>query len=464
MTFRFVKSALLAVTVMASLTATPVGAAYAGSPVDRFYQQTITWQPCDADGVQQDCTSVTVPIDWDRPRGDTLALRVTRHRATGTSQGSLLLNPGGPGAPGSLFVAQAAKAFGAKLLASYDLVGWDTRGVGESSPLVCPPGAGDELSRIALPGSVRERIRYERVAARWARACRTASGPIFDHVDTISNARDLDVLRAVLGDRKLFYAGFSYGTRIGLFYADLFPRRVGRMVLDATVDPTTDNAGFWRGTSLAAERGFTDYLAGCSARVACPLLDLTPKAARSWVGRLITENAELANTVSALVKLPRDWPALDEVLAAARNGETPPPQPQEPDVVNTAINCMDLPDHRTAAQVMADDRRASRTRPVFGHVFMASTVCPIWPVAPTFRPHRITAPGAAPILVVGTTHDTATPYEWAVSVAGQLRSGRLLTRRATGHVAYSRSPCVTTIVDDYFVDGALPRAGKVCTD
>lgn len=157
-------------------------------------------------------------------------------------------------------------------------------------------------------------------------------------------------------------------------------------------------------------------------------------------------------------------PELDNVLTAARNGDTPAPQPQKPDVANTAINCMDLPDHRTAAQVMADGKRASRAWPVFGHLFMASAVCPQWPVAPTYRPRAITAPGAAPILVVGTTHDTEIPYEWAVSTAGHLTSGRLLTRRATGHVAYSRSPCVTTTVDDYLVYGALPRAGKVCTD
>jgi TAP-like protein len=133
-------------------------------------------------------------------------------------------------------------------------------------------------------------------------------------------------------------------------------------------------------------------------------------------------------------------------------------------VANLAINCMDLPDHRTAAQVMADDTRASVTRPVFGHVMMASTVCPQWPVPAATEPHPITARGSAPILVVGTTHDTATPYEWARSTARHLDAGRLLTRQGTGHVAYSRSMCVTEAVDSYFVDGVLPPAGKVCTD
>lgn len=462
----------LAAALLAGLTAvaaTVAGTAYAGTAPgpDRFYRQRIVWQACPDGDLPLDCTRVTVPIDWSDPGGDTLTLKVSRHRATGARRGTLLLNPGGPGSPGAPFAARAAAIFGEKLVASYDLVGWDPRGVGESSPLTCPESANAEYRKAVLPATAAERVAYERVTGGWAAACRAASGPLFDHVDTISTVRDLDVLRAVLGEAKLSYAGLSYGSRIGIFYADLFPGRVGRMVLDAATDPTSDDADFWRGASLAAERGFDDYLAGCADREGCPLADRSPARARADVGRLITTPGPvqdyLANVVSALVKSPKSWPDLDEFLTLAFRGEIVA-EDGDPGIAYQAINCLDLPDHRTAAQVMADARRASATRPVFGHMMTASTLCPQWPVAATGRPRTVTAPGSAPILVVGTTRDTATPYEWAVSTARHLADGHLLTRQATGHVAYSRNPCVTAAVDDYVVDGVLPPARKVCTE
>ncbi|MDR7274209.1 alpha/beta hydrolase [Catenuloplanes atrovinosus] len=470
MTRHLSKRRRLAAVVLTGLTAiaaTAVGTAYAGTTPDqsRFHRQKLTWQACPSGDLPLDCTRVTVPVDWAAPDGATLTLKVTRHRATGTRRGSLLINPGGPGGSGAGFTERAAAAFGEKTLAAYDVVGWDPRGVGESSPLTCPASANADYWNARLPTTVAERVEFERITANWAAACRAESGPLFDHVDTISTVRDLDVLRAVLGDRKLSYIGMSYGTRIGIFYADLFPGRVGRMVLDAATDPASDGADFWRGTSLAAGRGFDDYLAGCADREGCPLADRTAAQARADVGRLLSTPGPaqdyLATVAAYLVKSPENWVNLDGFLSEALNGEVVP-ENAEPDIANAAINCMDLPDHRTAAQVMADTARDVADRPVFGHMMMASTLCPQWPVAATGRPHHVTARGAAPILVVGATRDTATPYEWAVSTAQHLANGRLLTRDGTGHVAYPRTPCVTEAVDGYLVDGALPPAGTVC--
>lgn len=453
--------------VLTVVAGTVAGTAYAGtqSGPDRFHRQRVTWQPCPDGDVPLDCTRVTVPVDWADPGGDTLTLKVTRHRATGTRRGALLLNPGGPGKSGADFTARAAAGLGERTLAAYDLVGWDPRGVGESSPLTCPDSANAEWRKALLPTTVAERVRFERITAGWAAACREASGPVFDHVDTISTVRDLDVLRAVLGEARLTYAGFSYGTRIGIFYADLFPGRVGRMVLDAATDPAGDSADFWRGASMAAERGFDGYLAGCADREGCPLADLPPDRARADVGRLLSTPGPAqdyyATVVSSLVKSPSSWSDLDGFLTEALRGEAEP-QDLGTDVANAAINCLDLPDRRTAAQVMADDARAAADRPVFGHMMMASALCPQWPVPATGRPHVVTARGAAPILVVGATGDTATPYEWAVSTARNLAAGRLLTLDAIGHVASFRSPCVAEAVDGYLVDGVLPPAGTVC--
>ncbi|WP_051797207.1 alpha/beta hydrolase [Catenuloplanes japonicus] len=457
----------LAVVALTAALATTAGTAYAAPGPDRFHRQRVTWQACPAGDVPLECARVTVPVDWAAPGGATLTLKVTRHRATGNRLGTLFLNPGGPGASGAAFTATAASRFGQRTRDAYDLVGWDPRGVGESSPLTCPESADAAYREARLPATVRERLTFERVTAAWARACRAASGPLFDHVDTISTVRDLDVLRAVLGETTLSYTGMSYGTRIGIFYADLFPTRVGRMVLDAATDPASDNADFWRGASLAAQRGFDDYLAGCAARPACPLTGLPPAEARTTVGRLLSTPGPaqdyLATVVSSLVKSPGSWPDLDGFLTEALHGDIMPVD-LPADVAHHAINCLDLPDHRTAAQVMADDARAAADRPVFGHMMMASTLCPQWPARATGRPHPVTAPGAAPVLVVGTTHDTATPYEWSVSTARRLANGRLLTRDATGHVAYTRNPCVTEAVDTYLVDGLLPPGNTVCRD
>jgi pimeloyl-ACP methyl ester carboxylesterase len=458
------RTAAVLLTGLATVAATVTGTAYAGT-ADRFHRQQVAWTACPDTEVPLDCARVTVPVDWADPGGATLTLKVTRHRATGTRRGALLLNPGGPGGSGAGFTASAAAAFGQRTVAAYDLVGWDPRGVGESSPLTCPADANQAYLQARLPTTVAERVRFEQVTADWARACRAASGPLFDHVDTISTVRDLDVLRAVLGENRLSYLGMSYGTRIGILYADLFPGRVGRMVLDAATDPASDSADFWRGTSKAAERGFDGYLAGCPDRPACPLADVSPAQARADVGRLLSTPGPaqdyLANVVTFLVKKPSTWPDLDEFLTGALQGEVVP-EDGDPGVAYHAINCLDLPDHRNAEQVMADDARDSVSRPVFGHMMMASTLCPQWPTPATGRPHPVTARGSAPILVVGSTMDTATPYEWAVSTARHLANGRLLTREGTGHVAYARNACVTAAVDGYLVDGVLP--GRVCTE
>jgi hypothetical protein len=181
-----------------------------------FYRQTVTWTSCDSEATPLQCARVLVPVDWSRPGGPTVALAMSRHQATGNRRGSLLLDPGGPGGSGVDFVPQAVKGIGADLVSVYDLVGWDPRGSGRSQSLTCPDTANAAFAAVdSSPDTLRERRAYETAAATWARACRQVSGPLFAHVDSISTARDMDVLRAVLGQSKLVYAGYSYGTRVG---------------------------------------------------------------------------------------------------------------------------------------------------------------------------------------------------------------------------------------------------------
>ncbi|GAB2854350.1 alpha/beta hydrolase [Actinoallomurus bryophytorum] len=454
----------------------------------KFYGQAVTWTSCDIEAIPLQCARVRVPVDWSRPDGPVVSLAVSRHLATGSRRGSLLLDPGGPGASGVDFVPQAVGGIGADLVAAYDLVGWDPRGSGRSHPLTCPAGADAAFaSADGSPDTLRERRAYETAAAGWARACMRASGPLFAHVDSLSTARDMDVLRAVLKEDRLDYAGYSYGTVLGYHYADLFPYRVGRMVLDSAGDPTLDYRAWMRGNTSAKEDALNGYLRSCDDRAGCPFHGMTAARARDWLLALLKQadttplpvtgggtvtQSMLYDAVYGQLIQPHTWARLDQVLAALRHGDAGPAleasgeKDTDPPITiaNAAPLCLDLPDHRDARQVMADARRGERRQPVFSRPTIAgtNTVCARWPVPPVVRPHPVGAYGAAPILVVGITHDTAGPYAWARSLSRQLTSGRLLTYDGYGHGAVIASACARTAEGRYLIGGVLPAPGTVC--
>jgi len=242
----------------------------------KFYQRTVTWAPCGTDTMPLQGTRVRVPVDWSRPDGQVISLALNRHLATGTRLGSLLLDPGGPGPSALGFVPSAVTGMDKSLAVAYDFVGWDPRGSGESDPLTCPSGADTAFAAVdSSPDTLDERLAYEKAAAAWAKACQGHSGPLFAHVDSGSSARDMDVFRAVLGDRKLTYAGFSYGTVLGTRYAELFPGRVGRMVLDSAADPRLDYAHWMDGNASAKEDALNGYLTTCADRSGCPFRSMS---------------------------------------------------------------------------------------------------------------------------------------------------------------------------------------------
>lgn len=463
--------AVLAAGLVATVIGTGVPAAVAGRTTDRFHRQTLTWTPCGDNGLVLDCTDVTVPVDWSRPAGRTITIRVHRHRAAGPGRGSLLLNPGGPGVPGKPFLMAATQLFSRPVVDGFDLVSFDPRGVGESAPLSCPEEA-DAAFRASdpSPDDLRERLARERAVKAWVRACRASSGPVFDHVDTVSAARDLDVLRAVLGDDRLSYFGGSYGTRLGLRYADLFPTRIGRMVLDAVVDPAQDNRAFLTDVAKGEERGLDAYLSGCDDRPGCPFHGLTLARGRAVVAELFAaadrypaEQLQLVNLTEEHLSDPAGAADLDELFTAVRAGDRGVIAP-DPDtrIAHNAIQCLDLPDHRDAARIMADTAALSRARPVFGPEVMSGTPCPQWPNGGVSHPHPVTAPGSVPIVLIAGTGDPAALYEWGRSAAAALQNGRLLTRVGNGHGSYPYGACRPE-VDRYLLDGVPPpRAGAVC--
>ncbi|WP_409472058.1 alpha/beta hydrolase [Streptomyces sp. HC307] len=458
----------------------------------RYYQQELHWKSC-PDSPSFQCTTVKVPLDYAHPNAGEILLKAARKKATGNGAriGSLLVNPGGPGASATDFLVGTADSFSPSVRASYDLVAVDPRGVGDSTPVDCKTdipattmGFGLDLS--ADPAKIGT---YDEAFKQVAAACARHAGRLLPHVGTLDAARDMDVLRALLGDDRLHYVGLSYGTYLGATYADLFPSRVGRLVLDGAMDPALD--GYQRILQIAAghQTAWESFAADCAARTDCPLghsveeigrgLDTLRRSldrAPLQQGKDISVTGEdlfLAVTTALRAYL---WEELRAALRGVLAGDTTALQQlldaDEDDSGNAiealyAVNCLSsLSGPRfTPAQAQAALPQFLRASPQFGESMgVLLMMCAHWPVPPTQPAHPLTAPGAAPILVVGTTRDPATPYPWAKALARQLSSGRLLTYDADGHTAYFRgSTCIGTAVDRYLTRGQLPPTGKVCT-
>lgn len=458
-----------------------------------FYDQQIDWEACGGDL----CATLEVPLDYADPSGDTIELALLMVPAGDADQrvGSLVVNPGGPGAPGTDYAASAESVFRQPILDAYDVVGFDPRGTGHSAPLDClsDEELDDYIAEDPDPDTAAEADAYAGWVEALGEGCVDRSGAIAGHVTTIEAARDMDVLRAALGESQLDYFGASYGTRLGATYADLFPDRVGRFVLDGAVDVSLSS----RELSLQQAGGFETalraYVQDCVDSGDCVLGD-SLDAGLATVKRLLDDidaqplptgdgDRELAvgNAFYGVV-LPlyvRDyWPYLTDALSAALEGDGSMLL-QFSDLYHSregdgyadnsseaiyAINCLDDPWSIPASEVPANLAEFDEVSPTFGSVFAwGLTTCGGMEVQSSEPVRDIRAAGAAPIVVVGTTRDPATPYEWAVALAEQLESGVLVTRDGDGHTGYnSGNECVDSAVEDYLVEGTVPDDGLSC--
>ena len=467
-----------------------------GRGLDEFYAQQVDWADCG----MYECAWVQAPLDWDAPEAGSIELAMRRSRATGSAGervGSLLINPGGPGSSGIDFLDYAVSGmFGPEVLAAYDVVGFDPRGVGSSTAVDCGDfavideffTADIQLESQADVEAARERTR------EFGQACLDATGPLLGEIDTVSAARDMDLMRAVLGDTELYYAGFSYGTSLGATYADLYPEHVGRMLLDGALDPSLTNDELLIGQAVGFENALRAYVTWCLDSSGCPLSGGVDAAMRQVAevpqraeaqpldaGSGRTVNGTLA-MYGIVVTLYDDgsWTylslALEEALQRG-TGETLLDLAnyyldRTPDgayttnamVAFTAINCLDYPmPVRDYPELVEFAEEVAAVAPTFGRDFGMAIGCETWPFRAVGVAQEIHAPGAAPILVVGTTGDPATPYEWSVALAEQLDSGTLLTFEGEGHTGYGRgSDCVDRTVDAYLVRGEVPADGITC--
>ena len=459
----------------------------------RFYEQELDWQACGSN----ECARLRVPLDYARPTGRSISLAVLRVRAQQRDQrvGQLVVNPGGPGGSGVQYAGAGEAAFGSRLSRFYDIVGFDPRGVGESTPLKC---AGTDrtdrfLSADPDPDDQAEVATLDRLTREFGQSCLANSGELARHMSTDEVARDLDVLRAALGEPRLDYFGASYGTLIGATYADLFPTHVRRMVLDGAIDPSLSNEQISLGQARGFQTAFTAYLADCVRQQACPLgrtvaegqrtiadlvqqLDADPLPTSG--GRPLTEGLATYGIFQPLY-LKALWPTLTLALRQAIEQGRGDLLLQLSDQYTSrgpggytnnamaslyAVNCLDHSDAITAAEVPSRIPAFEQVSPVFGRGFAYGlTSCGSWPIRSGKTTQAVTAAGAPPIVVVGTTRDPATPYPWAKSLAAQLESGRLVSRDGDGHTGFQQgNACVDGAIEDYLVAGTVPRAGLSC--
>lgn len=459
-----------------------------------YYGQELDWTDCGG----FDCTTVTAPLDWADPAAGEIALSVIRSRAEGSAEpiGSLLTNPGGPGASGVGLVRDSLSfAVGDAVRERFDTIGFDPRGVGESTSVRCFDAADMDAYLFDIPENERGTDAWADELldrhAEFAQACDDSSDGILPYITTENAARDMDLLRAVLGDTELNYLGYSYGTFLGATYAKLFPERVGRLVLDGAIDPSVSGLDVGTTQGVGFESALRAYMADCLDDDECPfrgsvdeaMADLGTLLAtvdrdpiRNADGRMLGADSLMTAIISALYAQD-SWSYLTTALTGVLEGDAETAflladfyyNRQDGAYLDNsteafrAYNCMDYPLDSTPEEVAAAEALLEAEAPTVAPYWAGPDPCEEWPYPATGVREPIAAEGAAPIVVVGTTNDPATPYEWSVSLADQLSSGVLVTRVGEGHTGYNKgNSCVDAAVETYLLDGTPPEDGLRC--
>jgi pimeloyl-ACP methyl ester carboxylesterase len=454
-----------------------------GTGLARYESQQLEWKEC---GHGFLCSTMLAPLDYADPDGTAISIAVAKRPATSSKRlGSLIINPGGPGGSGVGYVGY----FNATGLEGYDIVGWDPRGVGRSTPVMCFDD--DELDHYftmdSSPDNDEERQARIDKQTEFGKSCLDRSGALLEHISTAETVRDLDLLRGLVGDSKINYFGSSYGTKIGALYAELFPQRVGRMVLDGAVNINSKSKvdqidGFER-----ALRHFATWCAEEQCRLGdrrddvlstikefLNRLDQQPLEVSG--GRSLSQQQGVEAVIYAMYGGMSSWQRLRDALtvaifdgdggglleladASARRDSDG--SYGQLNYAFPAIRCLDSQDDsvRATEKRLAEEAKSA---PTLARLNGPDLVCALWPVKPAPKQPPVDAAGAPPILVIGTTGDPATPYEYAKSMADELSSGVLVTYDGEGHLAYGQSSCVKSLVNGYLVRQQVPRDGVRC--
>ena len=484
---------VLAATTLAAALVAPT-AAHAAPPrrVTGRERAHLAWRRCRGG----ECASLTVPLDYAHPdSGQTIKVALFRIRATNPRRriGSLLVNPGGPGASGVAFARDSARDFPKQLRARFDIVGFDPRGTGRTIPVRCEQNLDPVLHLDYSPDTSSERADLQAGLQQLAQSCAQRSGDILPYVSSASTARDMDRIRAAVGDTKLTYVGYSYGTYLGTLYAQLFPSKVRAMVLDGAVDPNLGRVEVTVDQARGFENDLQRFLDGCAQDRACPFYNGgDPGAAYDQLaaqvdaspipggdGRTLGPGEFDYGVAQALYSGQAGDTELAQALRAAQRGDGGPMlaltdqyTDRQPDGTYSselpgywAISCLDGPDGGGPDAYEAAEAQARAAAPRTGVSNLNDTlVCAYWPVPPVTRA-PVKVDGTPPILVIGTTGDPATPLAWAQALTMDLSRAVLLVAEGSQHTSFALSlnRCVDAKAVTYLVDLVPPPNDTRCT-
>ncbi|MFM8901989.1 MAG: alpha/beta hydrolase [Actinomycetota bacterium] len=453
----------------------------------------IVWAPCKADPTgDSQCGELIVPFDYNDPSVGSFTLFLTRRLATDqtTKIGWMLVNPGGPGFGGSSVAADAQYYFSAELLSRFDVIGWDPRGTGKSTPAVNCIEEYDEYFGIdSTPETRAEKQVIVDASKKYNDECVKNSGEILPYISTQATARDMDSIRRALGEDKITYFGFSYGSELGATWATMFPDTVRAAVLDGASDPNATSLDQGLAQAKGFEKQLDTFLAACSKRVSCAFhgngnsaaaldkllasVDATPLVVSA--DRTPITQGVMYTALAQAMYSDTLWPKLERALADGVKGngagllslydeyyQRKPGGTYGNELeAFLAISCLDDPGpigvEAVDAQVPVFTKAAKRFGPSFAYGYS----CALWPVKPVER-IVITGKGAGPIIVVGTTGDAATPIASSRAAAKALEKGVFVTVRADQHTGYGLNACIVNTVDSYLTDLVVPDDGKVC--
>ena len=458
-----------------------------------YQQQHLAWVDCYGNF---QCSDLSVPIDYNSLASGRFSIRVIRFRAQDQKQriGSLVINPGGPGASGVDYAYNAEAIFSPSVLSRYDIVGFDPRGVGASSAIHCLTDKEIDANYASNsnPESPAQLNALVQEMKSYVAKCE-AFTPNILHFSTANSARDMDLLRSSLGEKKLNYLGVSYGTYLGTLYASIFPKNVGRMVLDGAVSPRATTKEQNVSQAVGFDFALQSFIQDCYKSQNCPLsqpiekgisqvLEIFAKASKKpLVGtadRPVTESMAVLGVASALYDRESGWPQLKTALAQARagNGATLLELDDEYSQRNAkgvyvnneadasfVIDCLDSQENLTTKSITQGAPEFARRAPVFGpYLAYSGLACQFFPgIKVTAKP--ISSISSSPIVIIGTTRDPATPYTWALDLQKTLLRSRLITLIGDGHAGYARgSDCVDGAVNTYLLTGVLPSVDLTC--
>ena len=449
----------------------------------------VTWQSC---GTGLECATLTVPKDYDDPTKGTLDLFLKRHPAAKRALriGSLLVNPGGPGAPTTSYMIDNVDGyFGSRLTDRFDIVGWDPRGTGKSGQIVCVDSLDPYFALDLSPDDATEKRQVVDAAASFDAQCAARNPGLLPYVSTEATARDMDSIRRALGEPKISYFGFSYGSALGAVWATLFPDTVRAMVIDSAIDPNAGAAAQTRQTAVGTERALTNMLTACAKNRSCALynggdpgalfdkvmadLDRTPLRVADAPGSPLVNQGVAFWAIADGLDNEQFWPALTSALAQAAKGNGRGLLDLYTDYLTVngdyphlfesllAINCLDDPEPVDQAAFDRLDAEIRQLAPRLGALELNPPFCRSWPVRGK-PPVKVTGKGAGPVVVVGSTGDPVTPIESSSAMARALEGGVLVTAQANQHIGYQTSTCVNDAVENYLVGLKVPPAGLIC--